>query len=83
MGFKEIIYSRGAYKALKKIDSKNRDRIETKLRNFPKGGFKTLAGHTCMYRLRVGDLRVVFVSRSDKEVEVERIEPRGSVYKRL
>ncbi len=52
------------------------------LAKFPKGDIELLKGkRKGMYRLRVGNFRVLFQVREDtKEIIVFRVEPRGDIY---
>ena len=47
----------------------------------PKGDIVPLSGSTRLYRLRVGDWRVVFSYPHENAVLIEKIAPRGDVYK--
>jgi mRNA interferase RelE/StbE len=77
-----IILSKRAVKALSAIPEPLRVRIKEGMKNnIPKGDIKRLRGHNELYRLRVGDWRIVF-SYPDKETAlIEKISPRGEVYK--
>ena len=74
-------YANKAVKDIKKIANPTKQRIRDAIKNLPKGDVKKLAGHDNLYRLRVGDWRIIF-SYADKDtILVEEIEPRGDVYK--
>lgn len=46
----------------------------------PIGDVKRLQGFEALYRLRLGDLRIIFEKR-DNHILVEKIAPRGQAYK--
>jgi len=46
----------------------------------PVGDVKKLQGNENLYRLRLGDLRIIF-EKKDNHILVEKIAPRGQVYK--
>ena len=77
----KAVYARQAIKALERMDTAARRRIGQGIESIPKGDMKRLRGHSELYRLRVGDWRVVFTFPDDETVLVERISPRGDVYK--
>jgi len=79
--------SRGAFRALKKLDPEDRRRILKKLATLeeepiPRGAIK-LRGEKDAYRLRVGDYRVLYkVLWEEGVVLVFKVEHRRRVYRR-
>ena len=78
-----ITYSSRARKALARLDVSTRQRIRQGINQLPEGDVKKLQGHTELYRLRVGDWRIVFSYPDDETILIERISPRGGVYKEM
>lgn len=77
----DIEYSKDAVKTIMAQDKKTKHRIRDAIEKIPDGDIKPLKGSSTLYRLRVGGWRIVF-SYPDKEtVLIERIAPRGNVYK--
>ena len=76
----EILYSKQAQKFLLKQDKKTQLRIISAIEALPSGDVKRLQG-TEYYRLRVGDIRVIF-DRDGNVIRIEKIENRGQVYRR-
>lgn len=64
------------------MDKPTKKRIKDAIEKIPYGDIKKLKGLENEYRLRVGDLRVLFSIESDIIV-VNNILPRGQAYKRL
>lgn len=85
----EIILSKQASKYYKKVPIglvKRLDRAFLMLEQDPLSGgdIKILAGNTKRYRMRVGDIRIIFqVEKKLKRVEISAILPRGKAYKNL
>ena len=81
----QIILSRNAEKALRKMDKKRRENIVEAIKAIPKGDIKPMEGKPeGRYRLRIGGYRVIF--RYDRSgnlliVVVLEISPRGDAYK--
>jgi mRNA interferase RelE/StbE len=76
-----IQYYKQAVKSLERMDAPTKHRIRQGIDGIPKGDIKRLQGHTELYRLRVGDWRIVFSYPDKGTVLIERISPRGEVYK--
>ena len=76
-----IKYSKAAAKAISPLDKKSKLRIKTAIENIPNGDIKPLRGSGVLYRLRVGDRRIIFSYPDIDTVLVEKIAPRGGVYK--
>lgn len=77
----DIQYSKRSVKAINGMDKPTKQRIKKAIEAIPNGDIKPLKGFDGSYRLRVGDWRVIF-SYIDKDVIlIEKIAPRGEVYK--
>ena len=72
----QIEYSREAVKHICKLDKPMKQRIETAIEKLPAGDVKKLQGYVNDYRLRVGDLRVLFSVESDITI-IKDVLPRG------
>ena len=77
-----IEYNREAIKHISKMDKPTKQRLKNAIEKLPAGDVKKLQGYLVDYRLRVGDLRVIF-SVEDDTITVKDVLPRGQVYKRL
>lgn len=78
----QIKYSNRAVKYINSADKPTKNRLRLAIEKIPFGDIKKLQGIKDGYRLRVGDLRVLF-SIEDNIVYIEDIKPRGEAYKRL
>jgi len=76
-----IQYSKAAVKAIDGMDGKTKQRIKQAIEAIPDGDIKPLKGYTGLYRLRVGNWRIVFSYPDGDTVLIERIAPRGGAYK--
>jgi mRNA interferase RelE/StbE len=76
-----IKYSKRAIKTIKHLDAADKKRIKKGIDGMPLGDIIKLKGHTELYRLRVGDWRIVFSYPDDETILIEKIAPRGEVYK--
>ena len=77
-----IEYNREAIKHISKMDKPTKQRLKNAIEKLPAGDVKKLQGYLVDYRLRVGDLRVIF-SVDDYIITVKDVLTRGQVYKRL
>lgn len=77
----EISYARAAVKVIHALDRPTKQRIKKAVEGLPKGDIKPLSGSKGLYRLRVGDWRVVFSYPEENAVLIEKIALRGDVYK--
>lgn len=77
-----IEYSKKAVKYINSTDGITKKRLHKAIEKIPFGDIKKLQGVKDGYRLRVGDLRVLFTIEGDM-VYIDNIIPRGQVYKRL
>lgn len=78
----EIFYTKQAMKSIKVIDSRIKEHIRVSIERIPLGDIKKLKGYTSLYRLRVGDYRIIYEVNGDKII-IQGILPRGEAYKRL
>ena len=76
----EADYAKQAEEYLGKQTEKQSARIKRAVNALPAGDVKKLKGIKNGYRLRVGDVRVLFEKNGDK-VYVIKIDNRGGVYK--
>lgn len=77
----EAKYSKAAAKYINGLDRPSKQRIKAGIEGIPEGDIKPLRGSDGSYRLRVGDFRVIFSYPDDNTVLVEKVGPRGGVYK--
>lgn len=78
-----ITYSKKAVKVINRMDTITKQRIRKAIEQLPEGDIKLLQGHVLTYRLRVGDWRVLFSYPENDTILVEKIGPRGQVYKEV
>lgn len=78
----KIVFEKEAAKYISKLDKQTKDRIKRAIDKLPAGDVKKLQGLVSDYRLRVGDLRVLFSVNGDIIV-VKDVLPRGQAYKRI
>lgn len=78
----DIEYSKKAVKYINSTDKVTKKRLKEAIEKIPFGDIKKLKGIKNGYRLRVGDLRVLFSIESDM-VYIDNIVPRGQAYKGL
>ncbi|MCX4296777.1 MAG: type II toxin-antitoxin system RelE/ParE family toxin [Lachnospiraceae bacterium] len=77
----DIAYSKQAVKAINGMDSRTKQRMKTAIESIPAGDIRPLKGSKGSYRLRVGDWRIIFSYPAKDTVLIEKIAPRGEVYK--
>lgn len=69
-------------KSLRKLGRKDRERISSAISLLPDGDVKRLRGPERLWRLRVGEWRVLFDRRSkEKVIDVLAVRPRGRAYR--
>jgi mRNA interferase RelE/StbE len=70
-------------KSLRRLGRRDRERISDAIGTLPEGDVKLLRGPDRLWRLRVGDWRVIF-DRKDTErvIDVLAVRPRGRAYRR-
>ena len=78
----QIEYSKNTAKYINAADKPTKRRLKEAIEKIPFGDIKKLQGIDNGYRLRVGDLRVLF-SIEDDRIYIDNIIPRGQAYKRL
>lgn len=78
----KIEYSKKAVKYIHSVDKQTKKRLREAIEKIPLGDIKKLQGIENGYRLRVGDLRVLF-SIEDDTIYIDNIIPRGQAYKRI
>lgn len=78
-----IMYSKRAVKAISNMDKRTKLRMKAAFEKLPQGDIKPLKGSKCSYRLRVGGWRIIFSYPEENMVLIEKIEPRGDVYKEV
>ena len=81
-----LIYHREAVKFIAKQDNAIQKRITQGLKGLlaipPRGDIKPMKGHHGLYRLRIGNYRVLFeVQHSEKLIYIQAIGTRSGVYK--
>lgn len=77
------VYSKQAYKYLKKQSEQDYNRILSEINKLPDNHhrIKKLSGISNLYRLRVGDFRVLFTPDLESgTIKIEKILPRGDIY---
>lgn len=79
-----IIFEKAAQKFLDKQDKNKRLRLYKAIYNLPSGtDIKKLKGHN-LYRLRVGDCRVLYtIDDAIRLIDIQNIDNRGDIYKGL
>lgn len=78
-----IHYAKRAVKAINSMDKAAKQRLRTAIEGLPAGDVRPLRGTSGSYRLRVGGLRVVFSYPVNDIILIEKIGPRGDVYKEV
>ena len=78
----KIEYSKKAVKYVNSVDKLAKKRLREAIEKIPFGDIKKLQGIENGYRLRVGNLRVLF-SIEDDTIYIDNIIPRGQSYKRI
>ncbi len=76
-----IEYSKQAIKTISHMDAITKRRIKRGIEDIPQGDIKPLKGSFGSYRLRMGDWRIIFSHPDKLTILVERIAPRGEIYK--
>jgi len=74
-------YTRRAKKEIEAFNEPLKSRIKEAIKNLPEGDVKRLSATRKLYRLRVGDYRVIFEKITKEKIIVSGIAPRGQVYK--
>ena len=78
----DFVYSKQAVKTINHMDKTVKQRIKAAIEKLPDGDVKQLQGQeVTTYRLRVGGWRVLYSLVEDGIILIEKIAPRGEVYK--
>lgn len=77
----DITLSKKAEKTLKLQDKATKERILRAILAIPTGDIQPFRGSEGTYRLRVGGWRILFSYQDKNSVLIEKIAPRGDVYK--
>lgn len=77
----EISYAKAAVKVISGMDKATKQRIKAAVEKIPAGDIKPLKGSNGSYRLRVGSWRILFSYPEHDIILIEKIGPRGDVYK--
>ena len=59
-----------------------KERIKKGIEKIPSGDIKMLVGYSNMFRLRIGDYRIIYKATPDG-IYIEGILPRGEAYRNL
>ncbi len=78
----QIEYKKKAIKYINSCDSATKKRLKEGIEKLPLGDITKLKGFENEYRLRIGDLRVLFTLENDI-ITINHIKPRGQAYKGL
>ena len=77
----KIEYSRDAVRYIMRMDAKTKHRVHNAVLAIPDGDIKPLKGLPGVYRIRVGDYRIIYSHMDNETILIESIGPRGDVYK--
>ena len=77
----KAIYAKRAQKTIDGMDSITKKRIKNAVEKIPQGDIRPLVGSDILHRLRIGGWRIVFCYLKEDLILVEKIAPRGDVYK--
>ena len=77
----EISYAKAAVKVINGMDKATKQRVRTAIEKIPAGDIKPLKGSNGSFRLRVGSWRILFSYPEYNIILIEKIGPRGDVYK--
>lgn len=81
-----LIYHRDTVKFIAKQDKAVQERIANGLKGLlsipPRGDIKPMKGYQGLYRLRIGNYRVLFeIQHDEKVIYIQAIASRGEIYK--
>lgn len=79
--FMTILYAKQAVKTINTMDLPTKKRIKRGIEGIPDGDIKPLRGAPGSLRLRIGDWRILFSYIDNDTILIEKIAPRGQVYK--
>lgn len=78
----EVLFEKEAAKHISRLDKITKKRVKEAIDRLPDGDVRKLQGFLNDYRLRVGNLRILF-SIERNSIVVKDVLPRGQAYKRL
>lgn len=78
----QIEYKKKAVKYINSCDKPTKKRLKESIEKLPLGDVTKIQGLDYEYRLRVGDLSVLFTLENDT-ITINEVKPRGQIYKRL
>ena len=76
-----VEYAKAAIKVINGMDRPTKQRIRAAIEKLPEGDIKLLRGSQGSFRLRVGGWRILFSYKADDIILIEKVGPRGEVYK--
>jgi mRNA interferase RelE/StbE len=79
----KIIYHKPAAKTLERLDPPAKTRIKSAVSNLPSGDVARITGVPGLFRLRVGEWRILFSFLDIETIVIEKVLPRGSAYKQI
>lgn len=77
----KIQTAKAAAKVLEAMDQKMQQRMNRAIKAIPDGDIRPLIGTRSLFRLRVGNWRIVFYYLDDETIWIEKIASRGDAYK--
>ena len=75
-----IEFSKQAMKEIERLDTDAKKRIRAAIEGLPFGDVKKLKGYAAVFRLRVGNWRIIFDMEADN-IRINHVLPRGDAYK--
>lgn len=77
----QILIEKPAQKFIAKLPLPDRKRIIQSISQLPKGNIKLLKGHSNLYRLRVGDYRILYtINNNELIITIIDAGNRGQIY---
>jgi mRNA interferase RelE/StbE len=80
--YMKFVYYKSARKSIQSLNEPYKSRIKQGIEHLPFGDIKKLQGYENMYRLRIGDYRVLFFHEGETFYIID-VLPRGEAYKRI
>lgn len=77
----EIRYAKAAVKVINSMDRPTKQRVYEAIHKLPEGDIKALQGLDGSFRLRVGNWRILFSRSGNDIIYIDKVGPRGDVYK--
>jgi len=79
----KIVFNKDAKKFIEKQPKSHRIRIYKAIKKLPNGDIKKMKGFKDLYRLRVGDYRIIYtIFENEIIIEIMEVNNRGDIYKR-